>query len=72
MEFEIKINEKQHLAYIRKEIVKAFGLKLRFQPNTNAAIVYSEGVKASDVIRSVEILLADLRIRAELEERIPA
>jgi hypothetical protein len=67
MEFNIKINEKQRLAYIRKEIIEAFGTKLKFQPNTNAAIVYSEGVKASAVIRSVEILLADLKIRAEKE-----
>jgi hypothetical protein len=69
MEFVIKIDGKQHLAYIRKEIVEAFGLRLKFQPNSKAAIVYSEGVKASDVIKSVEILLADLRLRAEDESK---
>jgi hypothetical protein len=67
MEFEIKVNKKGHLAYIRKEIVAAFGTRLKFQPNTYAAIVYASGVKAYDVVRSVEILLADLRIRAENE-----
>lgn len=67
MEFVIKIDERQHLAYIRKEIVAAFGLRLKFQPNTKAAIVYSEGVRPSEVIKSVEILLADLRLRAEDE-----
>lgn len=69
MEFIIKIDEKQHTGYFKKEIVEAFGLRLKFQPNSKAAIVYSEGVKASDVIKSVEILLADLRLRAEDESR---
>jgi hypothetical protein len=70
MEIEIRINEKQRLAYIRKDIVAAFGLRLRFQPNTNAAIVYANGVKTSDVIRSVELLLAGLKIRADREEKV--
>ena len=69
MQFIIKIDSKQHLAYIRKEIVEAFGLRLKFQPNSKAAIVYPEGVKASDVIKSVEILLADLRLRAQDETK---
>jgi hypothetical protein len=72
MQFVIKIDEKQHIAYIRKEIVEAFGLRLKFQPNTKAAIVYSEGIKASEVVKSVEILLADLRLRADDEARVKA
>lgn len=69
MEFIIKIDEKQHVGYFKKEIIEAFGLRLKFQPNSKAAIVYAEGVKASDVIRSVEILLQDLKLRAEDEQR---
>ena len=51
--------------YLPKKIREAFGDRLNFLPNTNAAVIYPENVKLDSVVRSVEILLADLKLRAE-------
>ena len=63
VEFSIKVNEKQRLAYIPKEIVRIFGLQLCLLPDAAAAIVYSTNTNLEIVIRSVEILLDDLKLR---------
>ena len=61
--FSIKVNKKQRLAYIPQQIVRDFGFHLSFLPDSAAAIVYSANTNLELVIRSVEILLADLKLR---------
>lgn len=62
VEFEIKIHEKQRLAYIPKEIVKALGTRLKAKPDRYALVIYPEDADPILVIKSLEILLEDLKI----------
>jgi len=67
VEFNIKVHEKQRLAYIPQEIVEALGFRLKAKPNRYAMVVYPEGMNVAQVVRSVEILLADLRHQENVE-----
>jgi len=62
VQFKIKINEKQKLAYIPKEIVEALGFRLVAVPNAKALLLYPEGEKFRRVIESVKIILRDLEL----------
>ena len=62
VEFRISIHPKQRVAYIPKEIVEALGYKVKAKPNRYAVILYPEGIDRSLVIKSLEILLADLKL----------
>jgi len=69
VEFLIKINEKQRLAYIPKEIVNTMGNVLKIKPNQFAMIVYPDGIDLEHVIKSVEILLEDLKHQKEVKKQ---
>ena len=62
VEFKISIHPKQRLAYIPKEIVEALGHKVKAKPDRYTVILYPEGIDRSLVIKSLEILLADLKL----------
>lgn len=62
VQFKIKINQKQKLAYIPKEIVEALGFKLIAIPNTKTLILYPEGEGFPRIIESVKIILRDLEL----------
>jgi len=64
VQFKIKINEKQKLAYIPKEIVEALGFKLVAVPNAKTLLLYPEGSDLEDVIASTEIIIQDLRLQS--------
>jgi hypothetical protein len=66
VEYNISVNESQRLAYIPKVILQALGHKLTIVPNSNAAIIFPKGEDPSIVLRSLEIILQDLKLRAEL------
>lgn len=68
MEFLIKINEKQRLAYIPKEIVNTMGNVLKIKPDQFAMIAYPDGIDLEHVIKSVEILLEDLKHQKEVKD----
>jgi hypothetical protein len=68
VEFEIKVHPEQRLAYIPRQIVKALGTKLKMLPNLKAAVLYPEDATPQDVIRSLQIILQDLQMRAEKEQ----
>jgi len=62
VEFRISVHPKQRLAYIPKEIVEALGHRLRAKPDRYVVILYPENVDTGLVIKSLEILLADLKL----------
>lgn len=70
VEFDISVNESQRLAYIPKAILRSLGHKLTIVPNSNAAIIYPKGEDPSVVLRSLEIILQDLRMKTELGPKI--
>jgi len=63
VEFKIRINPAQRITYFPKTLVEQFGHELRVFPNTNAAIFFSKDSPLEFVIESVELLLADLRLK---------
>jgi hypothetical protein len=67
VEFTIKVHPAQRQAYIPKEIIEAFGLRLKAKPARYAMIIYPEGMDLALVIRSLEILLEDLRLEREAQ-----
>lgn len=67
VEFPITVNEKQRLAYIPKILIKTLGSKLIIVPNSNAAVIYPEGRDLDIVLKSLEIISQDLRLRNEIK-----
>ena len=63
VEFKIKVHPEQRLAYIPKEIYEVFGSNWKAVANYYAAVIYREDATLSDVIKSLEIILADLKHR---------
>lgn len=75
VEFDIKVNEKQHVAYIPREVIDALGLNLKLVGNRVSAVIYPEQASLADVVRSLRILLADfehaLDIQQETTSKLP-
>ena len=65
VEFHIKVNPVQRVAYIPKEIYEVFGSNLRMVANYYAAIIFRYDANLLDVIKSLELILADLKHRSE-------
>jgi hypothetical protein len=63
VEFKVKVHPEQRLMYVPKEIYQTFGTNLRMVANYFAAVIFREDVELQDVIRSLEIILQDLRHR---------
>ena len=55
--------------YIPKEIREAFSRELKIIPNARAALFFPADAAYEDVLRSLEIIEADLRHRIELEKK---
>ena len=70
VEFNIKVHPQQRLAYIPKEIVRALGFRLKAKPDRYALILYPENCDLNLVIRSVEILLEDLKLQRDAEQEV--
>ena len=69
VKFELKVNHKQKTVYFNKNIVEALGYNLYAQLNATSGIIYPQDAEKEDVIRSVEIILEDLRHQLKLEDR---
>ena len=69
VEFSITINKKQRTAYFNKKIIDVLGHDLGAQLNASSGVIYPKDANKEDVIRSVEIILADLKHQAELEKK---
>lgn len=60
VEFEIKINPHQRLAYIPKEIFAVLTNHAKAIPNRAAVLFYSESTSTEDILESLEVIKADL------------
>jgi len=69
VEFSLKVNEKQGIAYLPKEIRDAFGLRLKLLPDAEAAAIYREGSDPARVIRSLEHIIENLRLLVETNKK---
>lgn len=70
-EFKLKINKEQGIAYIPKKLRDQFGLRPVILPNDCVAILYSAEANASDIIKSLEVLIKHLELRANKEATPP-
>lgn len=68
VEFRIRINPQQRLAYIPKEIVNAIGCNLKATPNRAAVLLYPENTSFKDIIKSLDIIKQDIQHGAELSK----
>jgi bifunctional DNA-binding transcriptional regulator/antitoxin component of YhaV-PrlF toxin-antitoxin module len=55
--------------YIPKEIREAFTRELKIIPNARAALFFPADAAYEDVLKSLQIIEADLRHRIELEKK---
>ncbi|MCW3985316.1 MAG: hypothetical protein NWE91_02765 [Candidatus Bathyarchaeota archaeon] len=69
MEIEIKINQKQRLAYIPKSIYNILGSNVKVTPNRAAVLMFAADVSINDVLKSLDIIKADLLHGIELEQQ---
>jgi len=68
MEIEATIYPKQGLMYIREEVRKILGNKVKIIPNANAVLLFPADKDYESVLKSVEVITKDLQIRAEEEK----
>jgi len=66
VEFNLTVNKKQRTAYFN---IDTLGYDLLAQLNANSGVLYPKDADKKDVIRSVEIILEDLRHQVELEKK---
>ena len=64
-EFEIKINEKEGIAYIPKKLRDQYGLRPIILPNDVAAAMYHAEAKPAEVVRSLKVLIKHFELRIE-------
>jgi len=69
VEFNLTVNKKQRTAYFNKKFIDALGYDLLAQLNATSGVIYPKDADKEDVIRSVEIILEDLKHQAELEKK---
>ena len=72
VEFKLTVNKKQRTAYINKKIIDTLGYELSAQLNATSGVIYPLDADKDDIIRSLEIILDDLRHQAELERKLEA
>ena len=72
VEFRIKINPEQRLACIPKELYEVLGHETKAVANRRAVIFFSENATLADVLKSLEIIRADLKHGLELEKETEA
>jgi len=66
-EIELKIHKKQGIVYFPKRLRKQFGLTPIILPNDTAAVLYSPTANPIDIIKSLQVLIKHLELRAEKE-----
>jgi len=68
VKFEASINS-QGKVYLPSEIRREPGVQLEILANTKAIVLFSRGMRAADILRSLEVIDLDLKHRAELESK---
>jgi hypothetical protein len=68
VEFNLKIHPEQRIGYFQREIVDQFGTNLKILADARAFVAYREGEDPNIIIRSLQVLIQDLKLRADLLE----
>lgn len=68
MEFELKTGVQGHV-YFPKAIRGVLGDKMKILPNSHAALIYPEGTSSQDLLDSLSVIMADLKMRKKTEDR---
>ena len=68
MKFKLKANP-QGQFYFPKTIRDEWGHRLELVPDAEAGAIYPAGKPAKEVLRSLKVVITDLRHRAEIEEK---
>jgi len=66
MEIKIKAGPQGHY-YLPKRIRENFGKTLKLLPNATAAVIYPQNADLGCVIDSLEIIIADLKLRIKAQ-----
>jgi hypothetical protein len=69
VEFKIKIHPEQRLAYIPRQLVETLGFRLKAVPNSVAVLLFSENADPEDVIKSLQIIKAELLHTLALKQK---
>jgi hypothetical protein len=62
LEFKLKTGSQGHI-YFPKKIRETFGDILTLLPNLNAAVIFSEDADPEDIIKSLRVIIDDLKLR---------
>lgn len=65
MEIDGTIHPDQQVLYIKDDLFKILGKKITLVPNANAVLMFSRSTDYKIVIKSVELILEDLKSRME-------
>jgi len=67
VKFTLKIHPKQRLCYIPKALYEIIGKNPEVVPDAYAALIFNRETPSDKIIKSVQIILEDLRLRFEGE-----
>ncbi len=67
MDYKIRVNPNERMAYLPRALVDRFGSELTIFPDKVAAILYPTGQDPKRIIRSVQALLNLLEIDADIK-----
>lgn len=70
VEFQFHINEKQGTAYFKKELRQALGTELRGIPNAAALLLYPQNTDPRDILRSINIIRADIEHKIDMQKEV--
>ena len=68
MDLQIKIHQKQRLAYIPKSIFSILGINVTATPGRAAVLMYSSKTPISNVLKSMDLIKTDLLHAKELQK----
>ena len=69
MDIILTINKRQRLAYIPKALYEVLGSKVKATPNRVAVLMFSAENNIDDVLRSIDIIKADLLHAKQLQKK---
>lgn len=67
MEFTLRTGPQGHV-YMPKKIRDVFGDKMKLLPNTAAAVIYPENADPETIIKSLRVIINDLKLRIETRQ----
>ena len=68
MKIKLKANPRGQF-YFPKTLRDEWGHELELTPNASAGAIYPKGTSPQEVIDSLEVVIADLKHRAEMEKK---